>query len=350
MHAWGNTWQPGPGPSRSRSGNDKPGMTMGLAFGGVALVAVAICSLLLMVQRHEQRKLVDRIKERDGKIEEMQARVEGSGREAVAALEESRRAAQALTQFEAGARQQELAWAELEKQLRQERQDLEDQLDEAKDAEEAREAQARESVRKSDVMTLPLRAVSDPCLTSSATFNKAVTVETAGSLPGQLRLPATQAAEDGLVRANVPLSPSGYHAWVSVRIHGRTMPSGATTSQVVCIEASLMVVQVTTDLATIAWLPCVTEIDVFGCPNTIPIEPLVRERVGAIVEALALRGLRGGPAGQLANGSVAPTPTTPGATPAQPTAAPPSTPGAPPASAPPSPPSPGGGTQRPPKP
>lgn len=303
MPAWGNT-QARPNAGRGATGDEarsrpKPGIVMGLVFGGIALVAVALCSLLLLMQRNEHRKLMARVEERDQKIEELAGRVEGAARDADDARKERQVAKQELDSYQRGAAANEAKWAQERADLEKQREDLRNELDETTSKEERLAAEAKESLRKSDVVNLKPRAPDGPCIERTTAFKQSVTVEVAGALGQQLAAPAARAAEGAMLAQKLPFA-TGFRAYVEIRIHGRSLPVGTSTCMSIAVEASLIVPLVAYKLDEMAWSPCKTEIDTFAVSDPNLIESTVVQQVADVVDRLISRGLYGGPAGQLA--------------------------------------------------
>jgi hypothetical protein len=353
MNAWGSpkagrSTPNGVAPEGSRSGT-APGLGMGIAFAGVALIAVAVCAIILLIQRNEQRNLLARVEERDQAIEQFTSRVELAAREADDARTSRRAAEDALASYRKGAEANELRWKDERAQLEQERDNLQDELDEAKTEEERLASEAKTSLRRTDAMKLPLQAPDAACIDPTVTFKQTATVVVAGQLSQQLVNPAGKAIEAALLARKVPMAPNGFAAFVDARIHGRSLPIAAASGVCLGIEVNLMVPMVTAELDEIAWIPCKSEFDVVATQVPTEVEALVQSRLTLLVERLLERGLQGGPAGQLATAPVSQTatPNSGSTSPAQP---PPTPPSPPPATPPPPPPAPGGAPPRPPKP
>lgn len=314
---------------------------MGLVFGAVALVAVAICALVLLMQRSEQARLVSRVEERDRKIEEMATRIEVAARTADDAQKARRTAEETLERFERGIKVAEEGWKQRLGALERERDGLRDELDETQTREDRLAEDAKSSLKASESIALPPRRPDGPCIDPATIFRQSVSVVVAGALGQQLAAPVAACAESTLRARQVPMLPNNYYAYLDIRVHGRTLPAGSASYTSIAIEASLVIPLVRLDLKELEWAPCRTEIDVFTLADSNKIEEMLVTRTPQVVEQLLARAINGGVAGRLAT---VPMPAAPGApqtgSGVTPPAPPPTTPPATPPATPPRPPKP----------
>jgi hypothetical protein len=283
---------------------------MGLVFGGVALVAVAISALVLLMQRSEHAKLVNRVEERDRKIEEMATRIEVAARTADDAQKDRRTAQETLERFERGAKVAEEGWKQRLGELERERDGLRGELDETQTREDRLAEEAKGSLKASESIALPPRRPEGPCIDQTTIFRQSVSVAMAGALGQQLAAPVAASAESALLARQVPMFPTNFYAYLDIRVHGRSLPAGSASYTSIAIEASLVVPLVRLDLKELEWVPCRTEIDVFTTADSNTIEAMLVARTPQVVEQLLTRAINGGNAGRLAT---VPMPATPGA-------------------------------------
>jgi len=349
MNGWGNT----PGADRTSSANGREaagsaGISMGLIFGGVALVAVAVCALLLLMQRHEQQKLIRTVEGRDAQIGKLESAITNAQALVQEYAERESRAKQELTATQRATENKAEEWKAQRAELERQKQDLQDELDEAKSSEEAAEAAAKVSVKRSEVSKLPPRGPDAPCADSQTDFRATPTVRVHMPLRGINDSELAKAVHAGMLAKQVPmLTTPDFEAYIDARASVRFVQAPPNQVMAATIVVQLFMPMVNYGLTEVVWVPAVVDFDEVVAADMAVLEAMFRERAQLLTERVIERALRGGPPGELANQRLqAPSATAPSPTPGGGTSPPGS--GQPGGTAPPNP-QPGGGS-RPPKP
>jgi hypothetical protein len=317
-------------------GKPASGVIMGIAFGAVALIAVAIAIIILLVQKNEQRKLLERIVERDTQLDEMRIRVTGADRERTAAIETGRRANEQLSSFKLGSEQQSREWADQKIQLEKELAEKDDELLGIRDETEKLATAAKDSLSKSDAAKLPLRdpkeSRTNPTTTFDAKPHAYVTNPTKDVTIALLAL----GIDDAMLARMSPRVSSGFNAYVELTAAVRlaNVPPKQVIS--VSIVAKLMQPMIDATLDSQSWVCTLSEVDVVTSIDDSKTSDSVRQRVKETVQRLLDKAYGSTASTTAPQASPATTPPS-GTTPSAP-AVPPSTPATPP------------GTGRPPKP
>jgi len=321
---------------------------MGLIFGGVALVAVALCALLLLMQRHEQQKLIRTVEGRDAQIGKLESAITNAQALVQEYAERESKAKQELTATQRATENKAEEWKAQRAELEREKQDLQDELDEAKSSEEAAEAAAKVSVKRSEVNKLPARGQDAPCADAQTDFRTSVTVQVHMPLRGINTAELEKAVQAGMFAKQIPmLTTPDFEAYIDARASVRFVQAPPNQVTAATIVVQLFMPMVNYGLTEIVWVPVVVDFDMVVAADMAALEAMFRERAQLLTERVIERALRGGPPGELANQRVQATSAT-AAPPGSQGGTPPSGSGQPGGTTPPSPP-PGGGT-RPPKP
>ncbi len=349
MNAWGNT--PGADQTSSASRREtasSAGISIGLIFGGVALVAVALCALLLLMQRHEQQKLIRTVEGRDEQIGRLESAITNAQALVREYAERESRAKQELTATQRASENKAEEWRAQRAELERERQDLQDELDEAKSSEEAAEAAAKVSVKRSEVNQLAVRGHDAPCADAQTDFRATSTAHVHMPLRGINKAELEKAVQAGMLAKQLPmLTTPDFEAYIDARASVRSVQAPPNQVMAATIVVQLFMPMVNYGLTEVAWVPAVVDFDMVVAADMAALEAMFRERAQLLTERVIERALRGGPPGELANqrlqaSSATAAPPSPGG------GTPPAGSGQPGGTTPPNPP-PGGGT-RPPKP
>lgn len=303
MNGWGNT----PGADRTSSANGREaagsaGISMGLIFGGVALVAVAVCALLLLMQRHEQQKLIRTVEGRDAQIGKLESAITNAQALVQEYAERESRAKQELTATQRATENKAEEWKAQRTELEREKQDLRDELDEAKSSEEAAEAAAKVSVKRSEVSKLPPRGLDAPCADSQTDFRATPTVRVHMPLRGINDSELAKAVQAGMLAKQVPmLTTPDFEAYIDARASVRFVQAPPNQVTAATIIVQLFMPMVDFGLTEVVWVPVVVDFDEVVSADPAILDAMFRERVQLLTERVIDRALKGGPPGELAN-------------------------------------------------
>jgi hypothetical protein len=303
MKGWGNS----PGTDRMNGANGREaagsaGVSMVLIFGGVALVAVALCALLLLMQRHEQQKLIRTVEGRDAQIGKLESAITNAQALVQEYADRESKAKQELTATQRATENKAEEWKAQRAELEREKQDLQDELDEAKSSEEAAEAAAKVSVKRSEVNKLPARGTDTPCADAQTDFRATPTVRVHMPLRGINDSELAKAVQAGMFAKQVPmLTTPDFEAYIDARASVRFVQAPPNQVSAATIIVQLFMPMVNFGLTEVVWVPAVVDFDEVVAADMAALEAMFRERAQLLTERVIERALRGGPPGELAN-------------------------------------------------
>lgn len=311
---------------------------MGLVFGAVALVTVAVCLIALLIQRTEQQKLKDRVGERDDDIKAMQFKVDGANRERISASNEAKRSTAMLESFQVARAQENEDWKRRIDEVLGERDALQDVADKVKNDSQRLVADAKQALKRTDVPNLPLRP-NGLLIDSKTVFADKPRVKLTGKIPNTVAADLGTVITDAMLERKVALSQT---AGAAIRLEAVARTSAATPKEIssVVLTAELQQLFVSTDLASLVWVSTIVESDLVASTDDTKVADLVKQKTkeltlhlldrayGPLVPAAAPAGAGGSAAPANPNPAVPPAPG--GTPPAAPSGTPgsaPSTPG-----------------------
>jgi hypothetical protein len=323
MTGWGNT----PGADRTNAaarpeGGSSSGSSLALIFGGVALVAVAVCALLLLMQRNEQRKLIQTVEGRDAQIGKLESAITNAQALVREYSDRESKAKQELAATQRASENKAEEWKAQRAELEQEKEQLQDELDEVKSREDAAEEAAKVSVKRSEVNKLPVRQAEAPCIDAKTDFRSTPTVKVHMPIRGINDAELAKAVQAAMLAKALPmLTTPDFEAYIDARASVRTTQQVAPNQvSAVTIVVQLFMPIVNYGLTEVIWAPVVVDFDEVVSADPAILDAMFRERVQLLTERVIDRALKGGPPGELANqrlpapGGLPPPPTPSGGT------------------------------------
>ena len=302
MSPWGHDGASAPGRQDGEAPSARqPGTSLALIFGGLALATAAVCALLLLMQRNEQRKLLAAVEGRDEQIGKLEsARTEGQAlvREYAAREAQARKdLGDATLDSEAKARE----WATEREGLERQMQALRDEVTQAVARERQSADRAQASLELSEVPSLAVRSANGPWIDAKTDFKSLPTVKVYRPLRGIVDAELSRAVQEGMQARQVPVQATDFDAYIEARAVVRTLQLTPREVCAIAIVVQLVMPLVDLDLDAVTWIPVITELDEVVGADPATIETLFHDRVRLLTERVIERGLKGGPPGEPAS-------------------------------------------------
>lgn len=279
----------------------QPGSGLALIFGGVALVTAAICALLLLMQRSEQRKLIASVQGRDeqiGKLESARTEAQALVQEYAARETQAQRELASVQQATEG---RAAEWARARAELEQGLEDLKKELEASKGREQQVANRADASLERSEVPALPPRAPNGPWIDDKTDFKASPEAKVYRPVRGFVDAELARAVQAAMLSRQVPMQTSGFEAYLDARAVVRTLQVTPREVYAVAIVVQLVMPLVELNLGSVAWTPVVVEFDEIVGSDPSTIETLFHDRVRQLAERVIDRARKGGPPGELAS-------------------------------------------------